>query len=1054
MPDELDNLLQTVAPARTATRLRRPAAPPAMETFQPDGAAWSIKRAPEVEDYFRQTFKRELPVTAFGESATHNRMGLDHSNSMDVGLHPDSAEGQALTGYLRENNIPFLAFRRAVPGAATAAHIHVGYPSHGLSAGGGDALDQVLAGVPQPDPLDKVLADVPTAKPASPGVNIVRSGSGQAGAGEFWWVDAQGNKTRRVVSGDELPDDALAMTEPDERVTANAQRPGGPQFSSPRQLRPRFDPQTVEGRVTRDAQQTAQAQPDARLALDLTLPKGVGGWDEVTSNQLARTAAQQYARAHGIPDEFVSQWLAKNGHELKAYDLKTGAPVDGIDAIGRAGVYDSARRTVRVSAEMPHLLKLKQDYEAWRSPAAAAVDWATDPDRSAGEKFLDVTTPPARAALKALDYGTRPLKAIDNLVWSGLRGSDSLQPVADAFMGREPNAQEQNPISTLVGESEALRRINPNLPGMAAGLTEAVTSPSNALLPLGGEALRAARGSELATRAGEAVNAIGEVGRGERFARAGRVLDARRLATTEAGQVGAFVRDADGSLHLQPKADTVRRVYDPTHAADFVDDAGARYQGTPYALSKSEAASLRAAGEDPAEWSHVARKGVRGELVHDKAIDWAAGEARLPHPPAEPPHHANFQPRATSGEFIPGKPRSTASHLLNGTLDVLSAPRSLLTTADLSAPGRQGLIFSLTEPRAALKAMGRQVRSFVSQKSHDDLMRWLATHPDADLAEQSGLYSAMKQQAGLSGREEAFMSRIAGRLPVVKQSERAYVAYLDSLRQDVFSKYARELRRAGYNAIDHPNEFKSIARFINSATGRGELPQAIEKLAPALNATLFAPRNLKGKFDVLNPIFYAQMSPAARRIAARKMLQFTGTVTAGMYLAYLAGAKVTLDPDDPDFGKVVVGRTHYDFTGGLRTPIRVVARLGKTFAAARGGELKSVARQAGGILWQFARQNAAPVPGYAVAAATGTEVNGEKFERLGHLRRNGRVDPGGGALARVLPLSVQDIFEAWAEEGSKGVAKVAPAAVFGIGVQSYAPKFRFKPGGKMQGETY
>jgi hypothetical protein len=1024
-----------------------------METFQPDGAAWSIKRAPEVEDYFQQTFGRALPVSAMGESKTHERMGLDHSNSLDVALHPDSDEGRAFTTYLRENNIPFLAFRRTVPGAATAAHIHVGYPSHGLKAGG-DALDQVLAGVAAPDPLDQVLANVPTVKPSSPGVDVVRSGSGQPGAGEFWWVDAQGNKTRRVISGDTLPDDALTTDVPDERVTASASRSVAPQSSRPRQPRPRFDPQTVEGRSARDAQQTAAAQPDARLALDLTLPKGVSGWDEVTSNQLARTAAQQYARSHGIPDEFVAQWLAKNGHELKAYDLKTGAPVDGIDAIGREGVYDSARRTVRVSAEMPHLLKLKQDYEAWRSPAAAVADWANDPDRSAGEKFLDVARPPARAAVKAIDYATRPLKAIDYAVWSNLRGNDSLQPVADAFMGREPNAQEQNPISTMVGESEALRRINPNLPGMASAATEMLTSPSNALLPAAGEAVKALRGTELAARAGEAVEGIGEAGRVGRFTRAGRVLDVDRLATTEAGQVGAFVRDADGSLHLQPKAYTVRRAYDPTHAADFVDDAGARYQGTPYALSKSESAALRAAGEDPAEWSHVARKGVRGELVHDNTIDWAAGEARLPHPPAEPPHHANFQPRAVSGEFVPGKPRSTASHLLNGTLDVLSAPRSLMTTADLSAPGRQGLIFSLTEPRAALNAMGRQVRSFVSQKSHDDLLRWLATHPDADLAEHSGLYSAMKQQAGLSGREEAFMSRLAGRLPVVKQSERAYVAYLDSLRQDVFSKYARELRRAGLNEIDHPNEFKSIARFINSATGRGELPQAIEKFAPALNATLFAPRNLKGRFDVLNPVFYAQMSPAARRIAARKMLQFTGTVTAGMYLAYLAGAKVTLDPDDPDFGKVVVGRTHYDFTGGLRTPIRVVARLGKTFVSARNGELKSVARQAGSILWQFARQNAAPVPGYALAAAAGTEVNGEKFERLGHLCRNGRVDPGGGVVARVLPLSLQDIFEAWAEEGGKGVAKVAPAAVFGIGAQTYDPKARFKRGSKVQGETY
>ena len=38
----------------------------------------------------------------------------------------------ALIAYLRSNGIPYIAFRSAVAGAATGAHIHVGYPSHRL----------------------------------------------------------------------------------------------------------------------------------------------------------------------------------------------------------------------------------------------------------------------------------------------------------------------------------------------------------------------------------------------------------------------------------------------------------------------------------------------------------------------------------------------------------------------------------------------------------------------------------------------------------------------------------------------------------------------------------------------------------------------------------------------------------------------------------------------------------------------------------------------------------------------------------------------------------
>ncbi|HYP29638.1 MAG TPA: hypothetical protein VE262_23195 [Blastocatellia bacterium] len=91
---------------------------------------WSLSRASQVQSFFASRFGRALPVSAYGQTATHNRMGFNHSNSLDVAVHPDSAEGRALIAYLRSNGIPFIAFRSAVPGAATGAHIHVGYPSH------------------------------------------------------------------------------------------------------------------------------------------------------------------------------------------------------------------------------------------------------------------------------------------------------------------------------------------------------------------------------------------------------------------------------------------------------------------------------------------------------------------------------------------------------------------------------------------------------------------------------------------------------------------------------------------------------------------------------------------------------------------------------------------------------------------------------------------------------------------------------------------------------------------------------------------------------------
>ena len=93
-------------------------------------SGWGLGDAYKVQRFFSDTFKRELPIAVFGQGAIHDRWRLDHHNAMDISLHPDSAEGQALLSFLEKNGIPFLAFRSAIPGTATGPHIHIGRPSH------------------------------------------------------------------------------------------------------------------------------------------------------------------------------------------------------------------------------------------------------------------------------------------------------------------------------------------------------------------------------------------------------------------------------------------------------------------------------------------------------------------------------------------------------------------------------------------------------------------------------------------------------------------------------------------------------------------------------------------------------------------------------------------------------------------------------------------------------------------------------------------------------------------------------------------------------------
>jgi len=83
----------------------------------------------KVAKFFQARFKKELPVSAAGQSSTHDRLGYDHREAIDVAVSPGSREGRGLIAYLRQAHIPFLAFRGKVAGVSTGPHIHIGMPS-------------------------------------------------------------------------------------------------------------------------------------------------------------------------------------------------------------------------------------------------------------------------------------------------------------------------------------------------------------------------------------------------------------------------------------------------------------------------------------------------------------------------------------------------------------------------------------------------------------------------------------------------------------------------------------------------------------------------------------------------------------------------------------------------------------------------------------------------------------------------------------------------------------------------------------------------------------
>lgn len=122
---ELTQMAEMEITAETRMRQSPEEARKIAERFDGDGV-FTPAMLSRIETAFAARFGHALPITANGETAVHRALGFDHRGRVDVGVHPDQPEGVWLREYLTANRIPFFAFRQAVPGKATGAHIHLG----------------------------------------------------------------------------------------------------------------------------------------------------------------------------------------------------------------------------------------------------------------------------------------------------------------------------------------------------------------------------------------------------------------------------------------------------------------------------------------------------------------------------------------------------------------------------------------------------------------------------------------------------------------------------------------------------------------------------------------------------------------------------------------------------------------------------------------------------------------------------------------------------------------------------------------------------------------
>lgn len=367
--------------------------------------------------------------------------------------------------------------------------------------------------------------------------------------------------------------------------------------------------------------------------------------------------------------------------------------------------------------------------------------------------------------------------------------------------------------------------------------------------------------------------------------------------------------------------------------------------------------------------------------------------------------------------------------------DVLSAPKSLMASFDLSGMVRQGGVLGSRFRKDWKNSFGKSIDYFKSDENFRRAMSEIKQDADYDMAVRAKL-----ALTGIEGAEEAYISKLPEKIPLlgkgVKASDRAYTGGLTKLRFDSFKSILNDLRAAGFDMSELTDErLASIGKFINTASGigTGKPGGLFEKMAPALNRTLFSPRLWKSRLDMLNPVYYYKLDPIARKYALQSAGSFASIAATVFGLASLMGAQVETDARSSDFLKIRFGDTRYDILGGFQQNLVFAHRLltGERKSSVTGeisdltsGDYGSPNRLT--LLTDLIENKSNPVIASAGRLLEGTDRAGEPVSLPSEL------------VQLVTPLNIQDSYDVAREyDPFQALYRSLLPGTLGVGVNTY-----------------
>lgn len=291
-------------------------------------------------------------------------------------------------------------------------------------------------------------------------------------------------------------------------------------------------------------------------------------------------------------------------------------------------------------------------------------------------------------------------------------------------------------------------------------------------------------------------------------------------------------------------------------------------------------------------------------------------------------------------DLMPGKTlRQWIKNPAGALSDIAGTSKSLRATADVSGILRQGAKLLASGhykiwAKNTLKSLRTAVKSFGDENVLDAV--------NANLVSRENYVNGLYKKLGIPVYdviEEAFPSKALGKVPFLRKiygaSDAAYTSFMQLNRADLADLYIKKAVKAGVD-LSSP-EGKAIGSFVNSLSSRASLGKAEGKVANVVNNVFFSPRLMKSNFDVLgghvltggggvHPITGG--SNFVRKYAAWNLLKIAATTYSILKIAdEVRPNSVEWDPRSSNYGKIKIGNTRFDVTGGMSSLVTLGSRL-------------------------------------------------------------------------------------------------------------------------------